>query len=275
MKKLMKKITVIGLAAVISTAGAATAFAGQWQQSGGRWWYQEDDGSYPSGTWKWIDGKCYYFDSNGWMLQNTVTPDGSRVGADGAWTNGSEEDRTDAASEYLSILEDSRWRMDQLNENSDEEYNYSQFSLLDINKDGRNELIVYEGYLLGAASECAKVYTYKSGEVVYMGEMDSIGTITYDREQDVLANVYGHNSWMIGGAYKVRSNSIEKFRDEDGYTMVEDVRNLPENQGYFDLVECYVENKPLVAAVENTEENWEAYIYDDITTGFYGTADWY
>lgn len=40
----------------------------------------------------WIDGnndgkaECYYFDSVGYMLVNTTTPDGCTVNADGAWT---------------------------------------------------------------------------------------------------------------------------------------------------------------------------------------------
>ena len=36
-------------------------------------------------TWKEIDGKQYYFGSDGYMLSNTTTPDGYYVGADGAW----------------------------------------------------------------------------------------------------------------------------------------------------------------------------------------------
>lgn len=34
----------------------------------GKWWYLEAGYRYPVSTWKWIDGKCYYFDRNGWML---------------------------------------------------------------------------------------------------------------------------------------------------------------------------------------------------------------
>ncbi|WP_235845715.1 hypothetical protein [Neobacillus novalis] len=37
-----------------------------------------------SSKWQWINGKCYYFYSNGSMAVNR-TIDGSRVGSDGAW----------------------------------------------------------------------------------------------------------------------------------------------------------------------------------------------
>ena len=80
----MRKLKVLVLAATLSLSMASTAFADSWKQSDGKWWYQEDGGSYPSNTWKEIKGKYYYFDADGYMLSNTVAPDGQRVGADGA-----------------------------------------------------------------------------------------------------------------------------------------------------------------------------------------------
>ena len=65
---------------------AMTAMAAEWKQNEIGYWYQEDNGSYPTNSWKWINGKCYYFDSNGYMLANTTTPDGYTVDATGAWT---------------------------------------------------------------------------------------------------------------------------------------------------------------------------------------------
>ncbi|NBH71102.1 hypothetical protein D3Z51_03475 [Clostridiaceae bacterium] len=68
-----------------------TAFAAGWQKDNTGWWWQNDNGSYPSNTWQWVDGnhdgvsECYYFDGNGYMLANTTTPDGYVVNADGAW----------------------------------------------------------------------------------------------------------------------------------------------------------------------------------------------
>lgn len=47
--------------------------------------YQKADGTYAMNEWKWVGEKCYYFDTNGNMLKNSVTPDGYQVGNDGAW----------------------------------------------------------------------------------------------------------------------------------------------------------------------------------------------
>ena len=87
------------LSALIAAAGISLLFpgaarAGQWRQENvindwqsgeSSYWYQEDDGTYPADAWKWIDGRCYYFNQEGWMLSDTVTPDGYRVDAGGAW----------------------------------------------------------------------------------------------------------------------------------------------------------------------------------------------
>ena len=40
----------------------------QWMITNGRWWYLNEDGSYPANEWKAINGKWYYFDAEGWML---------------------------------------------------------------------------------------------------------------------------------------------------------------------------------------------------------------
>lgn len=88
----MKKnafITIIGTALLV-VATTSTAFAGVWKQDDNGWWYQRNDGSYPQNQWEWIDAdhdavyESYYFDSNGYRLTNTVTPDGYTVNEDGA-----------------------------------------------------------------------------------------------------------------------------------------------------------------------------------------------
>ena len=57
---------------------------GHWVSDSRGWWYEDSSGWYPSNQWLWIDGKCYYFKSNGYLAVNE-TIQGSRVGADGAW----------------------------------------------------------------------------------------------------------------------------------------------------------------------------------------------
>lgn len=76
-----------------------------WKKDQTGWWYRNDDGSYTVNNWQFISGEWYYFDEKGYMatgwinwngkqyycdstegcmLINTRTPDGSEVGADGA-----------------------------------------------------------------------------------------------------------------------------------------------------------------------------------------------
>lgn len=85
---MMKKTKLIVSTLVMVASMGFTAYAGQWQQDTIGWWYQNDDGSYPVNQWQEIDEKQYYFDTNGYMLSNTTTPDGYQVGADGAWIEG-------------------------------------------------------------------------------------------------------------------------------------------------------------------------------------------
>lgn len=88
-----KSIVALALTATMTISMSMTAFAGSWQQDTLGWWYLEDDGSIAIG-WKEIDGKQYYFDGRGHMLQDTITPDGYRVGSDGARIEaGNEESR--------------------------------------------------------------------------------------------------------------------------------------------------------------------------------------
>jgi len=82
MKKTVKSILISGVMIVMA---ATSVFAGQWQSNAHGWWYQNDNDSYPVNGWKWIDGRCYYFDSQGHCLINEVTPDGYTVDGTGAW----------------------------------------------------------------------------------------------------------------------------------------------------------------------------------------------
>lgn len=104
MRKQMKKMATFALVAGLSVISATTAFAGQWKQDETGWWWQEDNGSYPTNSWKEINGKWYYFDGVGYMLENTTTPDGYKVGADGAWIV--EESSTSDIEEILSVVDE-------------------------------------------------------------------------------------------------------------------------------------------------------------------------
>lgn len=84
-KYLLRKI--IAAAVLLSLVMSFTALADEgWSQDEqGRWRYMQDNGAYVGYGWKEIAGKQYYFNNDGYMLSNTITPDGYYVGADGAW----------------------------------------------------------------------------------------------------------------------------------------------------------------------------------------------
>lgn len=98
----LKSIMTLGL---LLTLAPIQSEAGQWVQDfqkgddskESNWRYVNDDGTFPIGCWLWIDGnqdgiaECYYFSSEsetdgGYMLSDTVTPDGYSVNSNGAWT---------------------------------------------------------------------------------------------------------------------------------------------------------------------------------------------
>ena len=86
-----KKILTLVAAAAMTLAMSVTAFAAGWVQNDTGWWWDNGDGTWPANEWRWLDGnadgvaECYYFGADGYMLSNTVTPDGYYVRGDGAW----------------------------------------------------------------------------------------------------------------------------------------------------------------------------------------------
>ncbi len=109
----MKKWMTALMVAVMTAFFANTAYAAGWVLNQTGWWFAtKDDGSaWLSDGWYWLDGnedgiaECYYFDAEGYMLANTLTPDGYTVDADGAWTEmGQKQARP--ASEVPSYIEE-------------------------------------------------------------------------------------------------------------------------------------------------------------------------
>lgn len=77
MRKYTKAAMTVAAAGLLTVLAAIPAFAGQWQRDEIGWWWQNDDGSYPSWMWAWIDGdhdgiaENYYFDENGYLSTDT------------------------------------------------------------------------------------------------------------------------------------------------------------------------------------------------------------
>jgi Parvulin-like peptidyl-prolyl isomerase len=76
--RLIASLMVIGSVFAINPIAAKA----EWKSDSTGWWY-EDGGSWVSG-WKNLNGKWYYFNSNGYMAHDTEI-NGYKLGSDGAW----------------------------------------------------------------------------------------------------------------------------------------------------------------------------------------------
>ena len=66
-----------------SDGALVDGYYGQWKSDSNGWWFEDESGWYPSSQWVWINGKCYYFEADGYLATNKYV-DGYWVGADGA-----------------------------------------------------------------------------------------------------------------------------------------------------------------------------------------------
>lgn len=91
MKKAMKKLAILLIAICLSVSSSILSLASEWKQNDKGCWLEYDDGSYPVSEWVWVDDdndgmyECYYFDHDGYLLVNTITPDNYTVNEYGAW----------------------------------------------------------------------------------------------------------------------------------------------------------------------------------------------
>ncbi len=121
-----KQLCAAMIAAAAALAMSSTALAGTWKSDATGFWYQNDDGTYPVSSWKWIDGdgdgsaECFYFNGHGYLVTGT-TVDGSDVNASGAWTvNGVVQTRplyqiqTSASDSSAKVWDDSKNMFDNI-----------------------------------------------------------------------------------------------------------------------------------------------------------------
>ena len=66
-----------------SDGALVDGYYGQWKSDSKGWWFEDESGWYPSSQWVWINGKCYYFEADGYLATNKYV-DGYWVGSDGA-----------------------------------------------------------------------------------------------------------------------------------------------------------------------------------------------
>lgn len=78
LRKVISLVTVIISVLALNSIGASA----EWKQDNNGLWYTDGDSWYMG--WKQINGKWYYFNTNGYMAHDT-TIDGYNIGSDGTW----------------------------------------------------------------------------------------------------------------------------------------------------------------------------------------------
>ena len=109
-KKFAAAVLTMALAAMTSMPAFAGKFVGNEQNNfvSDAYRYVNDDGTYLTNGWFWLDrdgdgaSECYYFDQNGWTLSDKTTPDGYQVNTIGAWIENGVTMKKGAATVDLS-----------------------------------------------------------------------------------------------------------------------------------------------------------------------------
>jgi len=76
--RIAKLLSMVLIIVCLSGTFSSYVSAASWKQNTSGWWYENDDGSYPSNQWKQVDGKWYYFNSSGYMVTGWQTIGGAQ-----------------------------------------------------------------------------------------------------------------------------------------------------------------------------------------------------
>ena len=76
--RIAKLLSMVLIIVCLSSTFSSYVSAASWKQNTSGWWYENDDGSYPSNQWKQVDGKWYYFNSSGYMVTGWQTIGGAQ-----------------------------------------------------------------------------------------------------------------------------------------------------------------------------------------------------
>ena len=208
-KNLMTVFATLALAAAMTM----TTWAAGWQQNANGWWWENTDGTRPVNTWQWIDGnndgvaECYYFDTNGYMVANTMQDDYT-INGEGAWTvNGVVQTQETRVNDSTNTL------------NSDNGgYNSygCSISALDILRNSREENVKY-GEIKVEDHGVGLAVTYANGFIV---GYPYTGTSTYktvevapdrtDLNGSYLFKYYDSNLTPAQAADMLQSSGFEK-----------------------------------------------------------------
>lgn len=211
-----KKYLVFGWSLAAMFLLSVTAYAGDWKQNNVGWWWQENDGSYPTNQWKLINGTWYYFDQTGYMvhdrwigdyylgtdggmLTNTMTPDGYQVDASGKWV---------PAVQAINVLEAFVNSRQYMQYTSSWQYAPSKYTYLDIDGDGNQELIIInDNEAFFNALICA--VDHQSGTVKVLDNSYNYGSLRYSASNRALVLTDFRVNTMLGDYAFMGMNGLQ------------------------------------------------------------------
>ncbi len=221
----MRKLATLLVTAAFTALMASAAFAGTWKNgenaNQGKWWYDNGDGTYAQNGWQWIDGnsdgvaECYYFDAEGWLYTDTVTPDNCLVNASGAWVENGQ-----VKTKALSTAAATGWfEKAGLQKNAQQNVTYNYITTCSnpaFKTIGNLTFYNYQTFASDASHPAKEGYEWKTVQAA----------ISFN---DANANLYG-TSYAFAFQDK---NNIDLFKDWDGAE-----RTFTLNVNGTDFTEC-------------------------------------
>lgn len=234
MKRNIKNI-VFGMTLTAMVLGnTMVSMAGSWKSDAKGYWWQNDDGSYPTNCWQWLDGdkngiaECYYFGADGYCYLNSMTPDQYQVNESGAWVvngvvqtkqaaqvsqytldaNGklprnayeNEKNRKAAAAYYQALKNQNRFAA------ADKQYSY--VTIIDADQDGVVELLVNVG---DGNEEVDDYYLFSYSDSLSIEKLDGHNLEAGQVPNEKKVIIYdAHESPLTGYEYTVENGQFKK-----------------------------------------------------------------
>ncbi|MCR5213551.1 MAG: hypothetical protein K6E10_03985 [Eubacterium sp.] len=153
-----------------------TAYSGgHWESNSTGYWYADNSGWYPTSTWLWIDGNCYYFKDSGYMAADEWIGD-SYVDKNGAYVEGKVKtaENTNTKTETETKTET---KTETETEPVVEKYDYSKYMTVEFGTDKRKVEFVINEETWSAEEAIAEGYTVEGN--IASKEFDDLMTAKY------------------------------------------------------------------------------------------------
>ena len=182
-------------AALLSAVWCGTAFAG-WNNDGGRWWYQNADGSYPSGSLASIDGKVYMFDGSGYMVTGWQSVNGEWYYFDGDGSRAEGWRQLDGKWYYLEPSAGGRMKTGWMDQDG-QRYHFDKNGVMAVGVFYPEEGESGTGYAYQADAGGALIRNQTLRQGKSKIKYDEQGRITFRNAQTEEANArYGTDVWQ-------------------------------------------------------------------------------